>query len=903
MAVFTLTVSPSAYPGESARSIARVLGLFPQAPVEHPVWRMIARAVAEIPLLTLPLRLNLFSALCGALTVALLFRLTCRALFEIIRADSLAETRFYVADEAESEEQPAVSNRAQLKAVALQGGITASLALAFGAPFWAASVGAHPETFDMLLFTLMSLCLMSYIKRGTDIGLLLTSFLFGLGLTENVLFVLSMPVVLYLILRAANRHDQLSEHLFYLMVAAGLVGFGAGILALVGVTASQAPFNFQQLLVQIKDLARLQANDLTLGLPSGGWSLVLAEALVPLFFVFVSAKGYFITRDHLIRRLCVLLNLGVTAAAVFCLLDHSHSPWGLARQTFRTPVIPGLATALTLGVLFAYWRLVTKTPLLTYETDDYYTPPSRPMQALALSMTALIGASVALAPFHNLGDVDGRKGAFADSLARELLALTGDASCLVSDGVLNTNIRIQAYLQARKLTLVCSDGSDTPVVAQTNQMASLVSGAPRKGDPHGESPKLFVEHWLQKNPWACSQVVVATSPCLWEHAGFHAVPNVLVYLGTNDVSTVDARLLLKRHEAVWERMDAIVAQGVPRPPMLESIVSDVGQQASRVANDLGVLLETQGHAKEADTAYGRAVRLNERNLLAVFNLYGLRLRNPALGDTLEQESQIKTAARQIGKRFLFESNLESYGTLIIQPQSLLEQLSSTVSIPLVVQWMAYCESHDAQGFPLGTANSNTPAATEAREDQALQTSPAENSGASESQLRTHLRTHPNDLSGWATLAEILMAGKNSNDVATFVLPAMRRAAGENGSDLLDLVEGNLALSQSRYRDAQTFFKRALSLCPDSKKNQQLLLLSDRLLNNINASENDATKILEADPNNHAANALLGNIRMSQKRYEEAEKYLRKSLALNPTPEAFNDLAELLRVRGGSSSVP
>jgi len=681
MAVFVLTVSPGAYPGESARSIALALGLFPHVPAEHPVWRMIARAVAEFPFLTLPLRLNLFSALCGALTVALLFRLTCRALFEIIRADSLAETHFYVTDEAESAEQATAPNRTHLKAFALQGGITASLALAFGAPFWAASVGAHPETFDMLLFTLMSLCLMSYIKRGTDIGLLLTSFLLGLGLTEYALFALSAPVVLYLVLRAANRHDQLSERLFCLMGAAGLVGFGAGILALIGVTTSQAPFDFQQLLIQIKDLARLQANDLTMGLPSSGWSLILAEALVPLFFVFVIAKGYFTTQDHLIRRLCVLLNLGVTVAAVFCLLDHSHSPWGLAQKTFHTPVIPGLATALTLGVLFAYWRLVAKTPLLTYETDDYYTPPSRPMCALALSTAALIGASVALAPFYNLGDVDGRKGAFADSLARELLALTGDASHLVTDGILNTNIRIQAHLQTRELILVSTDGKDTAVVAQTNQMASFASGAPRKDDPHRESPKLFVERWLQKNPRACSQVVVATSPCLWEHAGFHAVPNVLVYLGTNDVSTVDARFLLKRHEEVWERMDAIFSQGMPRPPVLESIVSDVGQQASRVANDLGVLLETQGHAKEADTAYGRAVRFNERNLFALFNLYGLRLRNPALGDAMEQESQIKTAARQIGKRFFFESNLEPYGTLIIQPQSLLEQLSSTVSTP------------------------------------------------------------------------------------------------------------------------------------------------------------------------------------------------------------------------------
>jgi cytochrome c-type biogenesis protein CcmH/NrfG len=71
--------------------------------------------------------------------------------------------------------------------------------------------------------------------------------------------------------------------------------------------------------------------------------------------------------------------------------------------------------------------------------------------------------------------------------------------------------------------------------------------------------------------------------------------------------------------------------------------------------------------------------------------------------------------------------------------------------------------------------------------------------------------------------------------------------------------------------------------------------TDRRLNDLVLVEADLGVILKADPNNYSANALLGSVRMNQKRYDEAEKALRKSIAVLPTAEALNDLAETLRI--------
>src|SRR5262245_50021630 len=77
-ALYVATVSPEAYPGESASLIVTHLGLDHFPPLTHFFWGLAARFIAVLPFSTIPFKLNLFSALCASLTVWLLYALMIR---------------------------------------------------------------------------------------------------------------------------------------------------------------------------------------------------------------------------------------------------------------------------------------------------------------------------------------------------------------------------------------------------------------------------------------------------------------------------------------------------------------------------------------------------------------------------------------------------------------------------------------------------------------------------------------------------------------------------------------------------------------------------------------------------------------------------------------------------------
>jgi tetratricopeptide (TPR) repeat protein len=888
LTVYFLTLSPGVYPGGSARAVATVLDLLPLAPIDHPVWRMVAQSVADIPVLSLPVRLNFFSAVCGALTVAIFFRLTSRVLFEFIHTDPLSFSRPYSAENESDLKEEGDDDRRDYVSAMVGGALTA-VAFAFGTPFWSASVSLHPQTFDLLVFALMVTSLASYVYTGSIISCVFTVFLLNLGLLESVLFVVTAPVVIYLLFRAGSDFEQISESFTLLFFVSATLGLGVGVVALANIASAHGAVDLPRIVTLLTGVGRSHLSSLTEGLPHMGWLLVLLETLLPLAVIFWGAPQFFTSSDPLTRWLWGLLNILFTLVSVACLLGISHTPWGLARHTSYIPVIPGLATALTIGILYAYWHMVRNIPQLSYQNDDYYTLPPRSQKLLSLFMTLFIVAVVLAAPFRNFSEADGRKGAFADVFARETLAQTGKACCLVSDGVLDMHLLIQSNMERRKLTVAPvapDDDNDSPSLSSTTKKTAPV----RK-----KSVKLFIEQWLRLNPQSCGQVAVVASPALWQRAGFCAVPNGLVYMGTANAREIDVQQLLKRHEALWQTLTPLFAQNVSKPPPLATLMTDLRCHASRMANDLGIFLESRNCNVEANRAYEQALRLDSKNLCAAFNRYGLWLRVPSFGAPSEQERQIQLVSQRLEKGFLFEEHVPLYGMLRQQPATLLEGHCASATNKLVMQWMAYSQSASATVLRPYSDLTSDKGNTLARVVQALR---AGDKAAAENRLRTFLNANPGSLSGWSILADLLLNSGKFDELSTTVLPAMRKAAGEKGHELVDMTEGLLALHQTppRHRDARTFFIQALTRHPGLKEAQDQLLLTDLQLNDILCIETDAKSILKFDTKHCMANALLGSVFLSQKRYDEAEKHLRQSVATLPNASALNDLAELLRAK-------
>ena len=128
---YAVTLSPGACPGESAGLIVQYAGLFPKLKPDHPLWGALVWTLSRGPADHLALRLNWLSALCGAGSVYLLYRIMVGAIYGTITVTPV--------------------NRAKALIAARLAGVSAALLLAFSVPFWVVSNRAHPATFDLLL--------------------------------------------------------------------------------------------------------------------------------------------------------------------------------------------------------------------------------------------------------------------------------------------------------------------------------------------------------------------------------------------------------------------------------------------------------------------------------------------------------------------------------------------------------------------------------------------------------------------------------------------------------------------------------------------------------------------------------------------------------------------------------
>jgi len=504
-------------------------------------------------------------------------------------------------------------------------------------------------------------------------------------------------------------------------------------------------------------------------------------------------------------------------------------------------------------------------------------------------VTILIGA-VVIMPLKNFREADGRKGAFADAIAQEMLAQTDGALCLVSDGVLDMNLLIQAHLQHRKLTLVPLSPHPSP----SADIRSASKNTPAKRPiQQKESMGHFIERWLRSNPAKSDQVAVVSDPALWRRGGFDPIPHGLVYVGVANPQDINYKRLFSQHKLLWEKLTNIFNQDAGRSPATLKLHSELKRHASHLANDLGVRLEENGLTKEADSAYTQALSFDSDNVCALFNRYGLGLRSSDQESVSDSEKLIHDFSQKTDRRFLFESQLGVYGELKKQPSNVLTQCNASATDPLVIQWIAFC-----QNMEVPSSQTVQTARTDKGGDLApiIQAIRAGDTTIAEQKARAFLNANPSNLSGWSIFADLLLNEGKTNDVATLVLPAMRKAAGEHGHELVDMTEGVFALKQKppRYRDARTFFLRALTHRPDLAEAQEQLFQVDFYLNDMTLIETDASNILKLIPNHSLANALMGSVLLSQKRYDEAEKYLRKSILARPNASALNDLAELLR---------
>lgn len=908
---YRYTLCGGVYPGISAAVTASALGVLPQG-TTGPVWLTFMRGIVALAGANPVSALNTVNALLSAAALAWLFFVVRRVLLVLIRIPPALRLVPVDDEDAESETDPKLAgfqvtldeeSEVSAHVASTLGALVVAFSFAFCAPFWRVSTSLHVEPLNLLLALVATDLLTRYLFEGGRLGMCVAaSFMYGLLVFEWPVFLAFAPLLACVIVFGGIKHEQLSESFLLLTLLSWLGGICFSLGLMVVVSALAQDFSFTALSGQILSLLNSHFQRLAWGMPKRDWFFVV---VLPALALGAAVKGCSMLtsrEDEATRWKWRVINLLSMAVVCVNLLNLPKSIWRIAREGAHVPVLPALVVALAAGCLFVFWMLSLRDS--PYGGDEERTFPGEHtgLRLLGYGLCGVLAVLVFRQPVINQQDADGRQAAFADSLAKEVLALSTSANCLVTDGVLDVNLLVAQKTGGMRLKILplFSGGSGLVFSARGAGAASASQrGAP--GEDSGTALRPFLTQWMRANPDSHGQLSFFCLVPFLQKQGFWMVPDGLTYVSRGPVDKPDElRAAFAKNRDVWQRLQAGFDGSGPSYPALRRTHVALRSYVSRLANDMGVCLEQAGLLAEADDSYALAQRFGRLNLTAALNQYGLRLRHAAIGSSGEIAERLMRVMAQ--PRFFenFDVMVEQGGVIVSQGADTLLPMAMAAGpvgalppeklLTLVERWMAQSHVRPAHPGLVSAAASRSPL------DQALVARVAGQGKHSERLLRRLVNENPDDFSAWSLLAEQLLERGELAEVETRILPSMRLAQGSEKNPLLYMTEGALHLKAHppRHIEARGCFRRVLALQPDLGVAGDQILRAALAIGDAQMVEADALAVVSSMPQHPLAHALLGSLRLSQKRHEEAERHLKASVEMRPTAGAYNDLAEVFR---------
>jgi tetratricopeptide (TPR) repeat protein len=960
LAIFGVTLSRGAYPGLPADHIASAAGLTPESLAAHPLWKLVTGWLAQVPLFPLALRLNLFTALCAAVAVGLFGLLMERWLLKVARQGwdgSFEPMRPKDGEEDDASLSPscstALSQNDKLSAhdrhtarAARIGGWASALALAFSVPFWSAATRLTPHPFDLLLLLLAVGALRAHAVQPSWARAVAAAALCGLGCVESEIFLPLAPVLFLLLVRNRIRVDMAWERQTAASLLAAVVGAGTGFL-LAWLLRAQADGVAPGVRSVVGAVLRAHYAMFGNALPQSGWAWIALLAFSPLAVMFGTAKWAFGGRSVSL----ILLHVAMTAGAALCLLNAPFSPWDLARNSLYLPVPASLAVGAVIGYLVAYWMM------LYVPRDTVVEPVPRSHRAIMTLSLCLAGSSIVVilvAAFLNWGVADGRKGAFGDALAEEVLDRLGGRTWIVSNGLLDNHLLILARERRLDLRLVSlADGSSA---SWPRRMQALIDAEPAFADHRAllhhalaRGPETFVQECLAIDPKAHDRLLIVGVPEFWTLAGYRPVPEGFAVTGIRELDALRDRDLLGPNRAYWKRMARVLAPDESMPFGLARFQTVLRREAGRQANNLGVVLTDIERPEEACEAFAAAHAIDPRNLSAMLNHYALTEGEAqaevtrALTARLKQEKRVPPLPiivraygdiRQPGVLTSYGASLANSGQMELARSEFARALQlGTNNAPIHEQLaslamrqgrpdegeQAYREVLAARPDDAAAmAGLASVALARGRHEEANKwLEAARSAGAPEKvlaiptvamlvasgrsdealvQLRAMTDSDSPNIEALALLADLLLRQNQTSEVERRVVPAMVKAAGTGDHVLIHLVRAKLLRAKQPvdFAGARASLLHALRIRPDlaAIRDDLMQLVFD--YGSLADRERDASAVLRAEPRHAFANYLLATVLLERNELAQAEILFRRSLATLPTALAHNDLAETLR---------
>jgi len=920
-----MTLSRGAYPGESAQFVVQRLGLYPELSPTHPVWVLLADLFLRIPVGGDIFRLNLISAVLGAVAIGLLYTVVMRALLGFVETDT--------------------SNQRRVAVAIRLAGVAAAISLAFCIPFWIAATRAHPATLDICWLLIVTLVLQTYSRAEYRCLALLFAFLYGVGVVEFTTLVILAPLFGGWLVFLLWQKNELRPATILQLVACALAGLS---LYLLNAWRFYGSAGYVWRLYRgfwhiIWIVWRDQFFLITRSLPQRGWLLILIITAAPwLAALAVARRALNEEKDWTYYALHVIM----TGLAVCVLLNLPVAPWPMVGGA-RLLVTPYVLTASLFGYLVAYWFLL---PAAWCSGLEGRLGVWARNGLGALLITPLLALGVA-APLKNLPQADGRPAALLNAFARDIMKCVGARTWLVTDGVIDHVTALAARELGRPLKLIDVSAANSP--AYMKYVAS-----------NFEQPRLknlcrigllpFLKGWFESDPAITNKAAVMSMPDLWMAAGFQPVPNRIMFVGTRERRDVDAERLMVEHEEFWKESIPKLKRISEQSGFLGIVGRYLLQVAGMAANDLGVLMEDLGRQADAWRAYVAARGIDTNNISALLNMNIMLER----GWTAEEAEMVRQEIQKLkdmaeSRKPSLWSLARNYGyvraphayaalgwtwALSGTPGLAVSELKRAMDLvpgnedDVLRQMLAnlyMLQQKDDESEALYTEmlrreatnhtallglsrialqNGNLDRAAKLLDraeaagapkspvllQRALLTQATGKAAEAREQLEGLLSATPEYLPAYVALADLLI-GEGDIEALNPWLEKLRRLPRSDA--YVASVKAAVAAREGDWEAARLYLREALTSMPNNLQFLERLVKVELLRGNLDEAGQVSRKLLRLDPENAVGNYVMGALQLKEGEKELAEDSFRHSLRRQRSVPALNDLAWLLTEKG------
>ncbi len=821
--------------------------------IQSPLYLLLTYPVRFLPTGVQLLVLNLFSAVCAALTLGLLARSVA-----LLPHDRTREQR-----QRERSEDSLLSLRANWLPPLL-----AVLVCGLQATFWENATAATGEALNLLLFAYVIRCLLEYRWSQRASWLWRFAFAYGLATTNNWAMAGFLPLFLAALIWVKGR-DFFKVRFLLKMAGLGLAGLSLYLLLpLVGSLADDAPLGFTQLLqMQLG----LQKNSL-LAVPNWVVLILSMTSLVPVVTICIRWPSSFADTSAIGAAVTNFMFRAVHGVfLVICLwaaFDPPFSPRALGLGIpFLTFYYLG---ALCIGYCSGYFLLV-----FGEGTGHAWEHPSLWERSLNGLLTAAVWVALLAVPvaltWRNLPRLQAANGtALRQFAARTAQALPVKGATVLSDNpVLLLLVSAHHHAENSPHQHLLIDVRSLPFPSYHR---ALVARFPQRW-PDALAGKevpaplnaATVSRWI--SGLAATREVYYLHPSYGHEylEAFYLLPHGLVYeLKAYPPATVSAPTLsaeeMTANESFWASVQAEL------PALRRNIENKIGDAVvvgglySRAANHWGVEQQTHRKLAEAGQSFQLALDLNRENLAAMVNLdFNQHLRRGEPRATSIDESlakkmyQYRTWAELLGADGPFDEpefcyqigrvfarfNLVRQAAVQFTRAQTLEPDNFAYRFALAEMFLAGRATDRTLQTVAELRTSTASLATNLVSQTALLRLEAgaylqkTNFALAEKLLLDARQKIPNDEAVLQSLAEVyLMSGRFTNALA--VIENQLRVSPQNARALLN--HGGILIQLKRHKEALAPLEALLKLDPN-----HLAALLNRAITHFNLGQLDAAQ--------------------------------------------------------------